>query len=146
MLSNIPSVDVDNDGEVSLRGSTSVTVWINGKASGLSADNRAQILEQMPAESIERIEVITNPSAKYSPEGTSGIINIVLKENRKAGYYGSLQAGVDTRGGWNTSGNINYNSGKIDAYFNLGYRKRISVGGGISNRTKMEEAGKPVSY
>lgn len=146
VLSNIPSVDVDNDGEVSLRGSTSVTVWINGKASGLSADNRAQILEQMPAESIERIEVITNPSAKYSPEGTSGIINIVLKENRKAGYYGSLQAGVDTRGGWNTSGNINYNSGKIDAYFNLGYRKRISDGGGISNRTNLDEAGNPVSY
>ena len=51
-----------------------MTVWINGKASGLSADNRAQILEQMPAESIEKIEVITNPSAKYSPEGTAGIL------------------------------------------------------------------------
>ena len=101
VLTNIPSVEVDNEGEVSLRGSSDVTVWINGRASGLSADNRAQILEQLPAESIERIEVITNPSAKFSPEGTSGIINIVLKEDRRAGYYGSLQAGVDTRGGWN---------------------------------------------
>ena len=80
VLTNIPSVEVDNEGEVSLRGSSDVTVWINGRASGLSADNRAQILEQLPAESIERIEVITNPSAKFSPEGTSGIINIVLKE------------------------------------------------------------------
>lgn len=146
VLSNIPSVEVDNEGEVSLRGSTSVTVWINGKASGLSADNRAQILEQMPAESIERIEVITNPSAKYSPEGTSGIINIVLKEDRKAGYFGSLQAGVDTRGGWNTSGNINYSSGKIDAYANIGYRRRVTEGGGISNRTNLDAEGNPVSF
>ena len=83
---NIPSVQVDPEGEVSLRGNSSVTVWINGKESGLSADNRAQILEQLPAESIERVEVITNPSAKYNPEGTAGIINIVLKKNRKAGY------------------------------------------------------------
>lgn len=146
VLSNIPSVEVDNEGEVSLRGSTSVTVWINGKASGLSADNRAQILEQMPAESIERIEVITNPSAKYSPEGTSGIINIVLKEDRKAGYFGSLQAGIDTRGGWNASGNINYSSGKIDAYANIGYRRRVTEGGGISNRTNLDTEGNPVSF
>ncbi|MCD7915894.1 MAG: TonB-dependent receptor [Tannerellaceae bacterium] len=67
ILENIPSIEVDNEGEISLRGNSAVTIWINGKASGLSADNRAQILEQLPAESIERIEVITNPSAKYSP-------------------------------------------------------------------------------
>lgn len=146
VLSNIPSVEVDNEGEVSLRGNTSVTVWINGKASGLSADNRAQILEQMPAESIERIEVITNPSAKYSPEGTAGIINIILKQNRKAGYYGNLQAGIDTRGGWNASGNINYSSGKWESYANIGYRKRISDGGGYTNRTNIDEAGQPLSY
>ncbi len=146
VLSNIPSVEVDNDGEVSLRGSSSVTVWINGKASGLSADNRAQILEQLPAESIEKIEVITNPSAKYSPEGTSGIINIVLKQNRKAGYYGSLQAGVDTRGGWNASGNINYNTGKVDAYASLGYRRRVSDGGGISKRNNLNEQREAISY
>lgn len=146
VLSNIPSVEVDNDGEVSLRGSSSVTVWINGKASGLSADNRAQILEQLPAESIEKIEVITNPSAKYSPEGTSGIINIVLKQDRKAGYYGSLQAGVDTRGGWNASGNLNYNTGNVDAYASLGYRRRVSDGGGLSKRNNLNELGETVSF
>lgn len=74
-----------------------MTVWINGKESGLTADNRAQILEQIPAETIDRIEVITNPSAKYSPEGTAGIINIVLKKNRKAGYYGSAEISANSR-------------------------------------------------
>lgn len=146
VLTNIPSVEVDNEGEVSLRGSTSVTVWINGKASGLSADNRAQVLEQLPAESIDRIEVITNPSAKYSPEGTSGIINIVLKEDRKAGYFGSLQVGANTRGGWNASGNINYSSSKIDAYANVGYRRRKMEGKGLNERTNLDRDGNPVSY
>lgn len=122
VLENIPSVEVDHEGNVSLRGNSSVEVWINGKASGLTADNRAQILQQLPAESIERIEVIDNPSAKFSAEGSAGIINIVLKKERKPGYYGSLQAGVDTRGGANTSFNINYNSSLLDAYLNIGYR------------------------
>ena len=120
VLDNIPSVEVDNDGNVSLRGNSSVEVWINGKSSGLTSDNRAQILQQLPAESIEKIEVIDNPSAKFSAEGSAGIINIVLKKNRKAGYYGSLQAGGGTRGGANTSFNINYNSSKLDAYANIG--------------------------
>ena len=83
-LENIPSVEVDNDGNVSLRGNSSVEVWINGKASGLTSDNRAQILQQLPAESIERIEVIDNPSAKFSAEGSAGIINIVLKKRKHA--------------------------------------------------------------
>lgn len=146
VLSNIPSVEVDNEGEVSLRGSSDVTVWINGRASGLSADNRGQILEQLPAESIERIEVITNPSAKFSPEGTSGIINIVLKEDRRAGYYGSVQAGVDTRGGWNLSGNVNYSSRKMEMYAGLGYRERKRDGGGYSDRTNLDATGNPVSF
>lgn len=122
VLTDIPSVEVDNEGSVSLRGSESVTVWINGKSSGLTSDNQGDILQQLPAESIEKIEVITNPSAKHSPEGTAGIINIVLKRNRKAGHYGSVQAGADSRGGYNASGNINYSSGKLDAYASLNYR------------------------
>lgn len=128
VLDNIPSVEVDNDGNISLRGNSSVEVWINGKASGLTADNRATILQQIPAESIEKIEVIDNPSAKYSAEGSAGIINIVLKKNRKAGYYGSVQVGADTRGGANTGVNINYSSSKLDAYGNVGYRHMSQIG------------------
>lgn len=135
VLDNVPSVEVDNDGNVSLRGNTSVEVWINGKASGLTSDNRAQILQQLPAESIERIEVIDNPSAKFSAEGSAGIINIVLKKDRKAGYYGSVQAGADTRGGANTSFNINYNSRLFDAYANIGYRHRANTGHSESTQT-----------
>ena len=134
LLENIPSVEVTTDGEISLRGNSSVEVWINGKASGLTTDNRAEILQQIPAESIERIEVIDNPSAKYSPEGSAGIINIVLKRDRKGGYYGSLRAGANIHGGWNTSGNINYSSGVLDAFANLGYRRRRNNGGSKSEQ------------
>ncbi|MCI6671275.1 MAG: TonB-dependent receptor [Prevotella sp.] len=135
VLSNIPSVEVDNDGNVSLRGNSSVEVWIDGRASGLTSDNRATVLQQIPAESIESIEVIDNPSAKFSAEGSAGIINIILKKNRKAGYYGSVQAGADTRKGANTSFNINYNSSLLDAYASVGYRHEQRNGGGISRQT-----------
>lgn len=135
VLDNVPSIEVDNDGNVSLRGNSSVEVWINGKASGLTSDNRAQILQQLPAESIERVEVIDNPSAKFSAEGSAGIINIVLKKDRKAGYYGSVQAGGDTRGGANTSFNVNYNSRLIDTYLNIGYRHRANTGHMESQQT-----------
>ena len=132
VLENIPSVEVDTDGNISLRGNTSVEVWINGKASGLTSDNRAEILQQLPAESIDRIEVIDNPSAKYSAEGSAGIINIVLKKNRTAGYYGSVQGGGSTRGSANASGNINFNYGRWEGYLNLGYRHRANDGGSES--------------
>lgn len=123
ILQNIPSVDVDTEGNISLRNNSNVVVWINGRPSGLSEDNRAQILEQMPAESIESVEIITNPSAKYSPEGSAGIINLVLKKDRKAGYYGSVAAGANTRGGFNLSGNFNYNMPSFEAYASLGLRR-----------------------
>lgn len=134
ILESIPSVEVDQDGEVSLRGNSSVTIWINGKESGLTADNRAQILEQIPAETIDRIEVITNPSAKYSPEGTAGIINIVLKKNRRAGYYGSGELSVNSRGGGNAGVNINFNTGRVDAFAGIGFRMRHNKGGSLMRR------------
>ena len=134
LLSNIPSVEVDNEGSVSLRGNSSVTIWTNGKASGLTADNQADILDMMPAGDIKQVEVITNPSARYSPEGTAGIINIILKDDRKPGYYGSVKVGADTDGGYQASGNINYSSSKVDAYANLNYRNREFKGGGITSR------------
>lgn len=134
LLESIPSVEVDQDGEVSLRGNSSVTVWINGKESGLTADNRAQILEQSPAETIESIEVITNPSAKYSPEGTSGIINIILKKNRRGGYFGSAEISGNTNGGGNASVNFNYNSAKWETFASVGFRMRRNTGGSLSRR------------
>lgn len=141
LLRDIPSVDVDNDGTISLRGNTSVEVWINGKASGLTSDNRSQILEQLPSESIDRIEVIDNPSSKYSAEGSAGIINIVLKKDRKAGYYGSLQAGGDTRGGARASANFNFNSSLLDFYVNVGYRHRKNTGRAESYQTYLATNG-----
>lgn len=135
LLESIPSVEVDQDGEVSLRGNSSVTIWINGKDSGLTADNRAQILEQIPGESIDRIEVITNPSAKYSPEGTAGIINIILKKNRRSGYFGSAELGGNTRGGGNAGLSINYNTGKWDTFASVGFRMRHGNGGSETRRT-----------
>lgn len=134
LLESIPSVEVDQDGEVSLRGDSSVTIWINGKESGLTADNRAQILEQIPAETIDRVEVITNPSAKYSPEGTAGIINIILKKDRRAGYFGSAEFSANTRGGGNVGVNFNYNHSKVDAFAGVGFRMRRNTGGSLMNR------------
>lgn len=134
LLESIPSVEVDQDGEVSLRGNSSVTVWINGKESGLTADNRGQILEQIPAETIDRIEVITNPSAKYNPEGTAGIINIILKKDRRSGYFGSAEIGANTNGGGNANVNINYNIGKFETFAGLGFRMRHNKGGSESRR------------
>ena len=145
LLENIPSVEVTTDGEISLRGNSSVEVWINGKASGLTSDNRAEILQQIPAESIERIEVIDNPSAKYSPEGTAGIINIILKRNRKAGYYGSVQTGMNNQKGWNASGNINYSSSVLDAFANIGYRKRRGSGSNMSDQRYRAAESSPFS-
>ncbi len=138
VLQNIPSVDVDNDGNVSLRNNSSVEIWINGKPSGLTADNRAQVLQQMPAENIESIEVMTNPSAKFNPEGTAGIINLVMKKNRKAGYYGSVSAGATLQNGkpgYNAGASINYNVKKFDIFANVGFRKMQGNGFGTTERT-----------
>ncbi len=147
VLENIPSVDVDQEGNISMRNSESVEIWINGKPAGLTADNRAQVMEQLPAESIKEIEVITNPSAKFSPEGTAGIINIVMKKDRKAGYYGSVNAGLsyslaspwNLPPGGNIGFNINLSKGPVDAYFNVGYRYRNSNGGTYTERYSLTE-------
>ncbi len=142
VLENIPSVEVDNEGNISLRNSSNVEVWINGKPSGLTEENRAQILQQMPAESLESVEVMTNPSAKFNPEGTSGIINLVMKKDRKGGYFGSASLGTMwSQGavpGYNAGLNLNYNSGRVDAYVNLGYRRMNFLGGGRTDRYNLD--------
>lgn len=122
ILKNIPSVQVDVDGNVSLRGSGDIKIYIDGKPSGINADNMAQMLEQIPASSIESVELITNPGAKYEAEGSSGIINIVLKKNLDFGYNGSLSLNLGTRDKYNGSANLNLKTDKFNITTNYSYR------------------------
>jgi len=123
LLQNVPSVQVDIDGNVSLRGSDNVMFLINGKPSAMMGANKVAFLQQMPASSIEKIEIITNPSAKYKPDGTSGIINIVLKKDKSLGLNGlmSVNAGNDNRYNGNVS--LNYNPGKINIFGSYSVRQ-----------------------
>ena len=117
VLQNIPSVQVDIDGNPSLRGDSNVQVLIDGRSSALMrASNRGDVLSQLPADSIERIEVITNPSAMYKPDGSAGIINIVLKKKRAPGAAGSIRVSVGNGQRYGGSAGANYNPGP----FNLG--------------------------
>lgn len=122
VLRQIPSVNVDIDGNLTLRGSGGVNVLIDGKPSGLSGGNRQALLENLPAGSIERIEVITNPSAKFDPDGSTGIINIVLKKNRQDGTNGMVQLGVGTRNKYNANVSLNRKTGKWNLGSNYSYR------------------------
>ncbi len=122
ILQNIPSVQVDINGNVSLRGSPNVLILVNGKASPIMKRSQADVLQQMPASGIEKIEVITNPSARFSPEGTSGIINIVMKKDSKRGMNGSVTAHAGTIGRHNEYMAFNYNPGQLNLYGNFGYR------------------------
>ncbi len=120
VLQNIPSVSVDIDGNISLRGSGNVTILINGRPSLIAG---AANLEQMPASLVEKIEVITNPSARYRPDGTAGIINIILKKERKAGFNGILAANAGNNSRFNTNLQLNYNTGKVNLFGSYGYRQ-----------------------
>lgn len=122
LLGQIPSVYVNGEGDISLRGNSNVLVLIDGKEMGMNADNRSQFLRQIPAESVESIEVMTNPSARHSTEGTGGIINIRLKEDHRHGYFGSAEGDIDTRGNAGLNFNINYNEGKFESFAALGLK------------------------
>ncbi|MCB0503287.1 MAG: carboxypeptidase-like regulatory domain-containing protein, partial [Bacteroidetes bacterium] len=98
VLGELPSVSVDADGSISLRGNSNVRILVDGESSLAASGNIELILQQIPAESIEKIDVVTNPSAKYDPEGTSGIINIILKKEKQRGINGTVSAGIGT---WN---------------------------------------------
>ena len=135
LLAAVPSVHVTSDGEISLRGNSDVLVWVNGKEMGMNADNRAQILRQLPAESIESIEVMTNPSSKHSTSGTAGIINIRLKEDHRHGYFGNAEANVDSRGTANVNFNINYNEGKFESFAGIGLKTQHAPAGSTSRRS-----------
>ena len=123
LLQNVPSVQVDIDGNVSLRGSSNILIMLNGRTSPLMKKNSATVLQQMPANSIERIEVITNPSAKYKPDGTSGIINVVLKKNTKLGINGNIAANAGNQYRYNGNARLNYNPGSLNLYGSYGIRK-----------------------
>lgn len=138
LLTSVPSVNVSSDGEISLRGNSDVMVWINGKEMSMNADNRALFLRQIPAETVESIEVMTNPSSRHSTEGTAGIINIRLKENHNHGYFGSAEANVDTRGTGNTNFSFNYNEGKFESFAAIGLKSQHIPGGSSSLRSYNE--------
>ena len=133
ILNNVPSVSVDANGVVSLRGNSGVRVLINGKPSTLTSNNG---LDQLSAGNIEKVEVITNPSARYEAQGGAGIINIVLKKNMSSGLNGSVQATVGDPANYEGNLNLSYKTEKFNLFSNVGYRYRNQYGdGSITQKT-----------
>ncbi|MBQ4804713.1 TonB-dependent receptor [Aquimarina sp. MMG015] len=132
VLDNVPSVSVDVEGNVALRGNDNVRILINGKPSGLVGLNSTDALRQLPAESIERVEVITSPSARYDAEGTAGILNIILRRSKLQGLNGALtfNTGYPLQAG--VSGNLNYRTGDLNFFTTSGYNYREVPGNSLS--------------
>ncbi len=120
-LSNVPSVEVDQDGKLSMRGSGNVTVLIDGRPSTLTRDG-GSFLSGIPANMVERVEIVTNPSAKYDPDGTTGIINIVLKKNKLKGINGNVNLSGATGNLFNGSSSFSYRTAKVNAYATYSYK------------------------
>jgi outer membrane receptor protein involved in Fe transport len=135
VLENIPSVQVDADGGVSVRGNSNITVLVDGRPASLAGFSGSDVLAQIPASSIESIELVTNPSARYDPEGTAGIINVILKRKSNLGYSGSVMGNLGSQGRANTS--INGSIRDDDYSILAGYDGRFfnTVNGGTSLRT-----------
>ncbi|MGQ7868908.1 TonB-dependent receptor domain-containing protein [Sunxiuqinia sp. sy24] len=131
VLENTPSVEVDIEGNVSLRGSGSFTVLIDGKPSVLEGSDA---LRQLPASVIENIEIITNPSAKYDPDGMAGIINVVMKKNVLSGFNGIVNAMVGTRDKYRTDLTLNYKTKKTNLFFGADFSDETFYGSGDSYR------------
>ena len=133
VLDNVPSVSVDVEGNVALRGNDDVRILINGKPSGLVGLNSTDTLRQLPAESIERVEVITSPSARYDAEGSAGILNIILRRSKLQGLNGAmtLNTSYPTQAG--VSGNINYRTGNLNFFNTTGYSYRETPGNSYNN-------------
>lgn len=135
VLRAVPSVQVDGDGKVSLRGNENVVVQINGRPSPLRGDQLAGYLQQLPSNLVDRVEVVPNPSAKYDPEGMAGIINVVLKQNADLGLSGGVMAGYGTGGRYNGSGNLGYQVGPLTLFGSYGFNDERRKSAGINNRT-----------
>jgi len=133
VLGNVPSVQVDVEGAVSLRGNESVTILIDGRPSALVGINGADALRQIPAEAIEKIEVITSPSARYDAEGTAGIINIILRKNKLIGFNGSLQFDLGSPERYGAAFNANLRNKKWNFFTNTGWRYRATPGNSLSD-------------
>lgn len=130
IMKNVPSVNVDIDGNVTLRNSAP-QIFVDGRPTNLT-------LEQIPADAIESVEIITNPSAKFDASGgTAGILNIVLKKNKRVGYSGNLRANVDSRGRVGGGGDINIRQNKINFFASGMYNQRKSLGSGTTKRENL---------
>jgi outer membrane receptor protein involved in Fe transport len=128
ILMNLPSVAVDPDGNVRLRGSANVRILIDGKPSGLVSFKGSSGLRQLPANLVERVEVITNPSARYEAEGMAGVINIILKKDSKQGFNGSGEVILGSPLNLGLTANLNYRKNRINWFVNYGLANRVSPG------------------
>jgi outer membrane receptor protein involved in Fe transport len=144
VLDNVPSVSVDSEGNVSLRGSDNIRILIDGRPS--QAINVAEALRQLPADAIEKVEVITNPSARYDAEGGSGIINIVLKKGKNQGFNGTFIASTGLPETYGLSANVNYKTEKLNYFTTAGYNYRTNEGGGLTNTSYYNADGSPKGY
>ncbi|HLW18890.1 MAG TPA: TonB-dependent receptor, partial [Cyclobacteriaceae bacterium] len=124
LLSTLPSIQVDEQGSISMRGSGNVLIYINGRPSNLSGDDAEAILAQFPASSIQTVELITNPSSRYDAAGVGGIINIILKKNQNLGLNGQINAAAGTRDKYTGGINLNYGTGKVNLYTSYNYQNR----------------------
>jgi outer membrane receptor protein involved in Fe transport len=138
VLEATPSVTVDGDGKVSLRGNENVAIQINGRPTPISGAQLGAYLKSLPAGLLDRVEVIPNPSAKYDPEGMAGIINIVLKQNVDLGISAGLTVGAANSEKYNTSGNLGYQSGPITTFSNVGINHDARNIIGINNRERFD--------
>ncbi|SHM30801.1 outer membrane beta-barrel family protein [Flavobacterium chilense] len=144
VLDNVPSVSVDTEGNVSLRGSDNIRILIDGRPS--NAINVAEALRQLPADAIDKVEVITNPSARYDAEGGSGLINIILKKGKNQGLNGTFIASTGIPETYGLSANLNYKTEKLNYFTTLGYNHRTSEGAGLTNTQYFNADGSPKSY
>ena len=138
VLQNVPSVSVDADGNVSLRGKSDVTILIDGKPSTLLGTDVASALQSLPAGSIESVEVITNPSAKYDAQGTGGIINIITKKDGRFGMNGTATLGAGTNDKYNGNLGLNARKGKWNLFLNSSFRLNSTYNNVTTDRTNKD--------